>query len=295
MSSTVRYRVRHLTAYHYSGRIDLCHSHAHLTPREDKAQEVLAHRLEVTPTPHFQADRTDYFGNPTNYFAIQGSHEQLEIVSTFTIEKSSALPVLPDSGEAWDRPYDRAMMIAQDETGVCLGNYLLPTSPCPSLPDLDIFLNPSLTPGREIMNLVNELMSRVFTEFKYVSGATDNSTSLQTVLDQKEGVCQDFAHVMIAALRRINIPARYVSGYLETVPLPGTVKLQGADASHAWLEVHTPATGWVGFDPTNNKQPGHQHIKIAHGRDYFDVRPLRGTFVGSGSQKLVVEVDVERI
>ncbi len=292
--NTVRYRVRHLTAYSYSGRIDLCHSLAHLTPREEEGQEVLAHRLDVTPTPHFQVARKDYFGNGTDYFAIQGSHDELSVVSTFTVEKSDAVPVLPDSGETWDRSYARSIMIKQDSTGVCLGNYLIPTPPCPSLPDLDLFMKPSLTPGREIMDLVNELMTRVYHEFQYVPGATENSTPLQTVLDQKKGVCQDFAHVMIAALRRLEIPARYVSGYLETIPPPGTVKLQGADASHAWLEVYTEKTGWVGFDPTNNKQPGHQHIKIAHGRDYFDVRPLRGTFIGSGKQEMKVEVDVER-
>jgi transglutaminase-like putative cysteine protease len=186
-------------------------------------------------------------------------------------------------------------MVELDPFGLCLGNYLLPTETCPSIEDLDVFLQPSLSPGREIMDLSNELMQRIYTEFQYVSGATDNSTPLQTVLDQKKGVCQDFAHVMIAALRRLKIPARYVSGYLETVPLPGQEKLQGADASHAWLEVYTASTGWVGFDPTNNKLPGSQHIKVAHGRDYFDVRPLRGTFIGSGKQELIVEVDVERV
>jgi len=293
--STIHYRVRHRTAYVYSGRIDLCHSHAHLAPREDESQEILSHHLEVSPAPHFQVARTDYFGNGTNYFAIQGSHGSLDVISTFTVKKSDLIPVLPNSNEAWDRPWDRVMMVEIDPDGLCLGNYLLPTPPCPSLSDLDDFLKPSLRPGREIMELSNELMQRIFTEFSYVSGATDNSTPLQTVLDQKKGVCQDFAHVMIAALRRINIPARYVSGYLETVPLPGKEKLQGADASHAWLEVYTTATGWIGFDPTNNKIPGHQHIKVAHGRDYFDVRPLRGTFIGSGKQELIVEVDVERL
>lgn len=293
--STVRYHVRHRTAYEYSGRIDLCHSLAHLAPSEEEGQEVLAHHLEISPTPNYQVARKDYFGNSTDYFAVQGSHEALEVISTFTVEKSALAPELPDSGETWDRAWDAAVMAAEDASGVCLGNYLLPTPPCPSLVDIDAFLEPSLRPGREIMDLVNELMGRVYAEFNYVPGATNTSTPLQTVLDQREGVCQDFAHVMIAALRRIHIPARYVSGYLETHPLPGQEKLQGSDASHAWLEAYTPATGWVGFDPTNNKIPAHQHIKIAHGRDYFDVRPLRGTFLGSASQKLIVEVDVERI
>ncbi|MDA0766337.1 MAG: transglutaminase family protein [Verrucomicrobia bacterium] len=293
--STVRYHVRHRTAYVYSGRIDLCHSLAHLAPREEVGQEILAHHLDVSPAPHYQMARKDYFGNGTNYFAIQGSHAEFAVISTFTVEKSDLVPVLPDSGLSWDRAWNRRLMVEQDETGICFGNYLLPTASCPSLEDIDAFLAPSLKPGREIMDLVNELMARIYTEFDYVPGATDNSTPLQVVLEQRKGVCQDFAHVMIAALRRINIPARYVSGYLETIPPPGVKKLQGADASHAWVEVHSPAGGWIGFDPTNNKIPGHQHIKIAHGRDYFDVRPLRGTFLGSGGQKLSVEVDVERV
>jgi transglutaminase-like putative cysteine protease len=295
IADPVRYRVRHLTAYRYSGRIDLSHSLAHLTPRDESGQEILAHRLDVSPVPHFQVARKDYFGNGTNYFAIQGSHGELEVISTFTVEKSDEVPVLPDSGEAWDREWDRSIMVRSDDTGVCLGNYLMPTDACPLLDSLEEFARPSLSPGREIMDLVNEVMTRIYTEFQYVSGATDNSTPIQAVLEQREGVCQDFAHVMLAVLRRLRIPARYVSGYLETIPAQGTEKLQGADASHAWLEVYTAATGWVGFDPTNKKIPGHQHIKIGHGRDYFDVRPLRGVFVGSGRQELIVEVDVERI
>ncbi len=294
--SKIRYRVRHLTAYCYNGRIDLCHNLAHLGPREEPSQEILAHHIEIEPQPHFLAKRQDFFGNHTDYFSVQGSHEELKVISTFTVEKSDAVPVLPDSGEAWDRVFDASKVMAScDDSGILLGNYLLPTQACPLLDSLDDFLQRSLRPGREIMDLCNELMARIFSEFEYKSGSTDISTPLQTILDRKKGVCQDFAHVMLAALRRLHIPARYVSGYLETIPLPGTEKLQGADASHAWLEAYTPATGWVGFDPTNNKIPGHQHIKIAHGRDYFDVRPLRGIFVGSGRQQLTVEVDVVRV
>jgi len=294
--NSIRYRVRHLTAYDYTGRIDLCHNLAHLGPRDEPGQEILGHKIDVDPRPHFQATRHDYFGNQTDYFSVQGSHESLQVVSTFTVEKSGDTPTLPDSGEAWDRAFDRsAAMAGVDDSGLLSGNYLLPTAACPLLTSLRDFLEPSLTPGREIMDLCNELMGRIFEEFQYKPGVTDVSTPLQTALDSKEGVCQDFAHIMLAALRSIRIPARYVSGYLETLPPPGTEKLQGSDASHAWLEVYTAKTGWIGFDPTNNKIPGSQHIKIAHGRDYFDVRPLRGVFVGTGRQQLTVEVDVERL
>ncbi|MEM7386643.1 MAG: transglutaminase family protein, partial [Verrucomicrobiota bacterium] len=183
----------------------------------------------------------------------------------------------------------------KDDSDIFLGNYLLPTRSCRSLSGLDVFLKPSLQPGKEIMKLCQEIMTRIFNEFEYKPGVTDVATPLAEVLQRKEGVCQDFAHVMIAALRRIGIPVRYVSGYLETLPEPGREKLRGADASHAWVEAYTEASGWVGFDPTNNQIPASQHIKIAHGRDYFDVRPLRGVFVGSGRQQLTVEVDVEAL
>lgn len=296
--SVVRYRIRHATTYLYSGRIDLCHSVAHLIPREDEGQETLSHHIEVIPEPDFRTERLDYFGNATNYFAIQGSHESLKVISNLTVEKSAAPVSLPSANQAWDAPNNDASdpkMARLDATGMLLAEFLLPTKACPNLPEVRFFLEPSLTPGRDIMDLSQELMRRIFTEFRYVPGATDLSTPLARVLEQKQGVCQDFAHVMVSALRSVGIPARYVSGYLETLPPPGGVKLQGADASHAWVEVYSKATGWVGFDPTNNKLPGPQHLKIAHGRDYFDVQPLKGIFLGTGFQSLGVEVDVERL
>ncbi|HQW28636.1 MAG TPA: transglutaminase family protein [Verrucomicrobiales bacterium] len=291
--STVRYFIRHRTAYSYSGRIDLCHSLAHLRPREDEGLELSSHQIVVTPEPRFQRERTDYFGNRTNYFAIQQSHEALEVIATTTVIKPDLKPVLPVAGVAWDKL--RVPLNAKDLSGVRIGNYLLPTLACPNLPVAADFLRPSLTPGRDVMELVNEVMGRVFREFQYVPGATDTTTPLEKDMKQRQGVCQDFAHVMISTLRPLGIPIRYVSGYLETLPPPGQKKLQGADATHAWIEAYAPSCGWVGFDPTNNKIPAGQHIKICHGRDYFDVQPLKGIFLGTGTQDLVVQVDVERM
>jgi len=258
-------------------------------------QTTVECEVAISPEPHFQKNGKDYFGNEKKYFSIQSSHESLEVVSSVIVDKDIPNGSKPDSGEVWDRPKIKGFHSRVDNTNIPLGNYLLPSAACPGVSEIDLFLQPTLRPGREIMEVVSELMARIYTEFDYVPGATDTSTPLHTVLKKKTGVCQDFAHVMIAALRRINIPARYVSGYLETIPPVGQVKLQGADATHAWIEVYTESTGWVGFDPTNNIIPAEQHIKIAHGRDYFDVQPLKGTFIGSGSQSLVVEVDVQRI
>jgi len=291
-----RYRLRHLTAYRYSGRTDVCHSLAHLRPRESAGQELLSHRVDISPRPRFEADRKDYFKNDTLYFEILGSHDLLEVVSTATLIKTepAEAPPLPAT-TPWDDAGSRALAGEVDEEGFYLANFLLPSRACPDHPAIAAFLAPSLVPGRDRMELACEIMERVFDEFTYLPGATDTSTSIATVLKTRQGVCQDFAHVMIAALRHLGIPVRYVSGYLETIPPPGKKKLQGADASHAWVEVWSAETGWIPFDPTNKVRPSARHIKVAHGRDYFDVQPLKGLFVGTGRQKLVVEVDVERI
>ncbi len=294
MTTEVRYRIRHLTSYEYSGRIDLCQSIAHLRPGASPSQETVEHTVEVSPNPHFQAERRDYWDNGTLYFEIQGSHQSLEVVATSTIVKQICDPVIPRSGTAWDDVSAKFKMGDCDESGLYFANFLLPTLSCPRISEIDAFLDPSLQPGRDSIELASEIMTRIYNEFDYVPGATDTTTPVVTLLENKQGVCQDFAHVMIVALRRIGIPVRYVSGYLETLPPPGVEKLQGSDATHAWVEAYSRATGWVGFDPTNNIIPAHQHIKIGHGRDYFDVQPLKGTFVGNGSQRLKVEVDVER-
>ncbi|MEM7601443.1 MAG: transglutaminase family protein, partial [Verrucomicrobiota bacterium] len=237
-----RYRIRHLTTYQYGGRIDICHSIAHLKPREDAAQEVLSHRVDVTPEPFFRVDREDYWNNGTLYFEIQGSHDRLEVLSTLTVEKQVEVIETPLSGVAWDDKRERPRPGDHDQVGLYFANFLQPTKTCPFTEGLDAFLESSLTPGKDSMELVSELMTRVFKEFSYVPGATDTTTPIATVLENKKGVCQDFAHVMIAALRRIGIPARYVSGYLETLPPPGQEKLQGSDATHAWVEAYSEKT-----------------------------------------------------
>jgi len=287
------YHIRHRTAYRYSGRIDLCHSIAHLKPREQSGLEVLANHLEISPAPQFRVDRLDSFGNPVSHFSIETSHKSLAVTSVLTVQRPEILPpALPFSGVAWDELSSDNR--AADENGELLVDYLLPTAACPRLFAVDAFLREDLQPGADCMSVASGLMERVFDEFSYVPGATDTTTPLSKVIEIKKGVCQDFAHIMIAALRGIGIPTRYVSGYLETIPPPGEIKLQGADATHAWIEVYSQQTGWVAFDPTNNCIPGSQHLKVCHGRDYFDVQPLKGVFLGSGSQKLAVEVDVTR-
>jgi transglutaminase-like putative cysteine protease len=288
-----RYRIRHRTVYEYSGRIDLCHSYAHLAARQDENQKTESHSLTVLPEPDFRSERKDYFGNKVHYFSIESSHKSLDVISDMVVRKEEASTTLPLAETGWEALKD--FHREADNTGILLGNYILPTRACPFLDNVREFMEPSLLPGKDVMEVVHDLMSRIYREFAYTPGATETNTTLSEVMEKRKGVCQDFSHVMLAALRGVGIPARYVSGYLETLPPPGKEKLQGADASHAWIEAWAPACGWVGFDPTNNKIPGDQHIKICHGRDYFDVQPIRGIFLGSGKQTLRVEVDVERV
>ena len=289
----VRYRVRHRTIYQYTGRVDLCHNIAHLTPREEHGLCVLSHRVDVSPHPDFLTERNDYFGNHIHYFSIQGSHKALDVVSQFTIAKPLKEDEPSESGVSWNlypKPVGQL-----DESGILFEDYLLPTPSTPHLTELRELIRPLLELDLDAIRLGEILMNWIHSEFTYHPGATDTRTPLPDVLEQRAGVCQDFAHVMIACLRMLGLPARYVSGYLETMPPPGMPKLQGADASHAWVEMFVPGFDWLPFDPTNNRRPGDQHIKLCHGRDYFDVQPLRGIFLGSGNQMLQVEVDVERL
>ncbi|HBE71731.1 MAG TPA: transglutaminase, partial [Planctomycetaceae bacterium] len=159
--------------------------------------------------------------------------------------------------------------------------------------DFEQYARECFPPGANILECAQRLTERIYTEFKYAPGATDVNTPVETALSQKHGVCQDFAHVQIACLRSIGLSARYVSGYLRTLPPPGKPRLVGADQSHAWLSLYCGGLGWVDLDPTNNCMPGSEHITIAHGRDYEDVVPVRGVFLGGGSHKISVSVDVE--
>ncbi len=288
----LRYRVRHLTGYQYSGRVDLCHNLAHLTPRETEGTTILAHQIEIDPWPDFQSGGIDYFGNQESFFSIQSPHEHLNVISTFTLEKTSFDPG-GLSGVAWDNYPPTGG--STDEGDVLIEDYRVPSLACPRLSSLRDYLKPSLRTGRDLLDLGDEVMGRIHAEFTFSPGATEISTPVATVLENRSGVCQDFAHLMISCFRTLGIPARYVSGYLETLPPPGKPKLQGADASHAWVEIFAPGRGWTGFDPTNNQRPADRHIKLCHGRDYFDVQPVQGIFLGSGSHTLHVEVDVERV
>jgi transglutaminase-like putative cysteine protease len=199
------------------------------------------------------------------------------------------------ASEAWDA-FAARLRGERDPEVVAARQFLLDSPLVAASSELRAYAEPSFAPGRPLAEAVIDLTSRIHREFDYEPGSTKITTGLHEVLERRQGVCQDFAHLTIGALRSLGLPARYVSGYLETLPPPGKPKLVGADASHAWLSVFVPSTGWLDLDPTNDRVPNERYITTAWGRDYADVTPLKGVvFSSAKKQKLDVSVDVARL
>ncbi len=291
----MKYRVTHRTHYSYQDPVALCHNLACLRPRNTSIQMCKNHHLDIEPTPIVRSQRQDFFGNWIDYFAVETAHKALKITSVSEIQLTplDVLP-LPNLSPAWE---DIRQQLEQDTSNVGLEarRYCLRSPFIEFLPELREYALQSFTPKRPLLAAVCELMGRIFHDFKYDPNSTTIVTPLAEVFAQRNGVCQDFAHLAIASLRCLGLAARYVSGYLETLPPPGQVKLQGVDASHAWFAVYLPEQGWVDFDPTNNQVPAHQHITTAWGRDFGDVTPLKGIVFGGGTHSLAVAVDVDRL
>ncbi|MBK5964921.1 transglutaminase [Thiocystis minor] len=290
----MKFRVQHLTRYEYAEPVSLCHSIAHLKPLQTRRQRCLSSQLRVDPWPAVMREHEDFFGNRVNYFSIQQAHNALEVTATSEIEMTPL--ALPESDKT--PPWERVVARLYDKGDGLMTNARIFTLPSPQIP-LDPaardYAAASFPAGRPILEATRDLMGRIYREFEYDPHSTTIATPIAEVMEQRRGVCQDFAHIAIAALRGFGLAVRYVSGYLETLPPPGQVKLQGADASHAWFSVLIPELGWVDFDPTNDQIPGEQYITTAVGRDFQDVTPLRGIFYGGGTHDLLVAVDVNRI
>lgn len=288
----VRYHIIHRTTYSYDSPVTVCHYMARLAPRSLPGQECPWHELHVRPEPVERATRADYFGNHCMYFEIEGSHHQLEVVARSLVDIAPAASVDPLKTPAWESIRDACMSGRYTQASVaaefCFASALI--TPAAVFGD---YAKVSFTPGRPVLDALCDLNRRINTEFVFDSTATDIATPIIDVMKKKRGVCQDFAQVMIACLRSIGLPARYVSGYLETLPPPGKQKMVGADASHAWASLFCgDAIGWMDADPTNNVLPSDRHITVAWGRDFSDVSPLRGVTLGAGEQRLHVAVDV---
>jgi transglutaminase-like putative cysteine protease len=292
------YQVEHHTAYHYSEPAMLSHQQLHLTPRPLNHQSTQAHEIAIEPTPTLRREFIDPFGNPVIEIAIESAHSKLDIVACTSVNVTE--PAAIESGKTpdWESVRDALRYRAawRPEPAILVATQFLFESPHARVKrDLRAYASECFAPRRPILEAATALMAKIHGSFKYEVAATGVSTPVMKFYEQKRGVCQDFAHLMISCLRSTGLAARYVSGYLLTRPPPGKPRRIGADASHAWVSLFIPEKGWIDLDPTNNVIPAFDHVTVAWGRDFSDVTPLRGIINGGGIQTLEVKVTVEPV
>lgn len=291
--TAVRYRAIHRTRYDYGEEVPVSHHLAHLQPRPHARQRCRRAHLTVGPAPAVRTDFSDYFGNPVTYVAVQEPHRYLEVCSEIEVEVRQPLPFDGAATPPWDelRHLARALSGADDSTLV--GQFVFDSNLIKCSPDLAAYAKPSFPAGRPIGLAVIDLNTRIHREFAFDPTATTVATPLGEVLERRRGVCQDFAHLSVGCLRSLGLPARYVSGYLRTLPPPGKPRLVGADVSHAWLSAWCGGDTWIDLCPTNGRLADADFITLAWGRDFDDVSPVRGVILGGANQGLQVSVDVE--
>jgi transglutaminase-like putative cysteine protease len=303
-AAAVRLEVEHLTRYEYTASVVLAHHLAHLRPRGGQGQAVAAAAIAIDPAPDHECEGTDAFGNPTLHFSLVKPHERLCVRSTAVVaiapggQGFDADPDPgpdPDSTPAWEALSGALRYVARAPFAPAV-EFVQPSPFVPRLPEVQAWAAKSFAPGRPVARVAIELMHRVHEGFTYRSASTQVDTPLAVFFRQRAGVCQDFAHLLIAALRGHGLPARYVSGYLLThAPGEGGAAMLGADASHAWVQVGLGEGRWLDLDPTNALRPSTGHVRVAIGRDYGDVAPLRGVIRGGGRHRLHVEVRTRRL
>jgi transglutaminase-like putative cysteine protease len=280
------YQVTHVTRYLYEAPVTQCLSEARLTPRASTAQEVHETRIHVQPEPAVFEQRKDYFGNDVATFSVFRTHDR------FVTTATSIVDVIPRRAEvlpltSWEEA--RAYLSSHpDAESLAAYEFVFDSPFVVAMPQLAEYAGPSFPPGRPLAEAVTELSHRIYTEFRYEPKSTSVEMPLLEVLQNRRGVCQDFAHIMIGALRSLHLSARYVSGYLRS-----GAKYHGAEASHAWVAVFLPGYGWLNLDPTNDVIPSEGHVTLAWGRDYGDVTPVKGIALGGGGQTVEVEVSVQ--
>jgi len=291
----MKYRVIHETRYMYEKPVSLCHTLAHLVPRYLPHQKVLRTHLAIDPVPVAYREHRDIFGNTVSYFALQYPHDHLVVTAESIVELGERENAGRNSSKlSWEDVRERLKNHLVPGF-LDVRHFILPSPLVAPSSELAAYAAPSFTPDRPALEAFQDLMERISGDFAFVPGYTTVSTPLREVLKHRKGVCQDFVHLAIGCLRSMGFAARYVSGYIETLPPPGKEKMRGADVSHAWYAAYVPDLGWSEFDPTNNLVPADQHVTVAYGRDYSDVVPVKGVIFSSGSQQLLVSVDMERI
>lgn len=276
----------HITRYWYSGPVSMCYTEVHLHPRASKNQTILEFALDITPTPDSTLSREDYFGNEVTFFSIAEPHRELIVTSRCLANVEAVTPPALDLSPPWEQVREEASNAVSP--GAFEASQFVFESPyVPVGPTFAEYAAASFPAGRPFLSAVEDLSRRIFSEFHYDRRATTVATPVGEVLRSRRGVCQDFAHVMIACLRSLELPARYVSGYVRSGG-----DFAGEEASHAWVSAWCPVFGWQDFDPTNNVMPRGEHFTVAWGRDYSDVTPVKGVALGGGEQVISVSVEV---
>ena len=283
--------ISHVTHYDYASRVDLAMHLLHLEPLSRADQQLEDFRLDIDPPATRNQASLDYFGNPQHHLTLTTPHHALTVRAESRVRRLAAATPKPSASLAWES-VRAAMRYRAGQPWLPAAEFCFPSAFVPLHPAFQAYAQLEFTPGRPLLEAAIGLMARIHHEFTYATASTDLTTPALEAFSRRQGVCQDFAHIMIACLRSLGLPARYVSGYLLTQPPPGQPRLLGVDASHAWLAVWCPQHDWVELDPTNNLIAAQSHAVIACGRDYADVAPLRGVIQGGGSHTLSVAVSV---
>lgn len=279
------YRTTHVTTYLYDQSVAQSISEARLTPRSFDRQRVFDVHIDVQPAFATMETRTDYFGNAVTTIAVFGTHEKFIVTSSSVVETGIG-PVREMPVVAWETVRDLLAEPTENES-LAASEFIFESPYVPVVKQVAEYARTTFTPGRPLVESVRELKHRIHEEFIYLPESTSIEVPLQELMEKRHGVCQDFAHVMIGALRSVGLAARYVSGYLRS-----GADVQGAEASHAWVSAWVPGAGWVDFDPTNDVMPTDGHVTVGWGRDFGDVTPVKGVALGGGGQTVEVEVHV---
>lgn len=292
--------ITHETCYDYAPAVDIAQHMAYLKPRNTTNQQLLSHELRVTPEPNAQSAILDVYGNTRAFFSLQVAHNQLQVIARSVV--ATQAPHVWENAMPWKQVRERFRYCAKNPFDTA-AEFVFASPYVPRHTDFAAYARPSFASQESLLLAARDLMQRIYRDFTYESQSTEVNTPALQALAQRKGVCQDFAHIMIACLRAHGLPARYVSGYLLTQPAPGQPRLVGSDASHAWVSVYLPDLGdphggrWCDFDPTNNRDgwgsPGEDYVTLALGRDFADVSPLRGVIHGGTNHTLNVAVTVE--
>jgi transglutaminase-like putative cysteine protease len=287
----VIYDISHRTTYRYSIPVSFSHHLLHVTPRPCPRQTCERTMLVISPNPARHTAAIDFFGNPTTYVTIQEQHRELVIHAKSVLSVEPAPAYAPESTAAWETIFS-GLAHGLSPVRFEVLQYCFESPYAPFDAAIARYARVSFPAGRPVLAGALDLTRRIHEEFTYDPSATTVSTPVGVVFRNRYGVCQDFAHLQIAALRALRLPARYVSGYLLTRPPDGRERLVGSDASHAWISIWCPEQEWVDLDPTNDLLVSDEHITLAWGRDYGDVSPVRGAIFGGGTHSVHVGVDV---